>query len=246
MAAIETEFARFRRLFEAETTVRESLRNVVRELEAKGRAIAATLSQAHLRGSDVGQICAQARAAYPEARQLLQQIAALIPPERYYRYNDMWRGQVQHLCYCAALVVFLESGRLLTVPETEQLLGIKAENLQEFHFDAEDFLLGLCALSNELARLAVNSVIAENYQRPVDISVFVAELYEGFQLLNLKNDNLRKRFDSIKYDIKKIEEIVYDLSIRGLIKKAGGAASAAAGGAASAAVGGAGGDAMTV
>jgi len=47
----------------------------------------------------------------------------------------------------------------------------------------------------------------------------VAELYEGFQLLNLKNDNLRKRFDSIKYDVKKIEEIVYDISIRGLAKK---------------------------
>ena len=37
-------------------------------------------------------------------------------------------------------------------------------------------------------------------------------------MLNLKNDNLRKRFDSIKYDLKKVEEVVYDLSIRGLIK----------------------------
>jgi len=38
-------------------------------------------------------------------------------------------------------------------------------------------------------------------------------------MLNLKNDNLRKRFDSIKYDLKKVEEVVYDLSIRGLIKE---------------------------
>ena len=37
-------------------------------------------------------------------------------------------------------------------------------------------------------------------------------------MLNLKNDNLRKKFDGIKYDLKKVEEVVYDLSIRGLNK----------------------------
>ena len=40
----------------------------------------------------------------------------------------------------------------------------------------------------------------------------------GFRLLNLKNDGLRKKFDSLKYDMKKVEEVVYDLSIRNLIK----------------------------
>jgi hypothetical protein len=44
----------------------------------------------------------------------------------------------------------------------------------------------------------------------------VSELNAGFRLLNLKNDSLRKRFDALKYDVKKIEEVVYDLSIRGL------------------------------
>ena len=37
-------------------------------------------------------------------------------------------------------------------------------------------------------------------------------------MLNLKNDNLRKKFDGIRYDLKKVEEVVYDLSIRGLNK----------------------------
>ena len=40
----------------------------------------------------------------------------------------------------------------------------------------------------------------------------------GFRLLNLRNDGLRKKFDSLKYDMKKVEEVVYDLSIRGLLK----------------------------
>ena len=35
----------------------------------------------------------------------------------------------------------------------------------------------------------------------------------------MKNDTLRKKFDGIKYDLKKVEEVVYDLSIRGLNKQ---------------------------
>lgn len=55
-----------------------------------------------------------------------------------------------------------------------------------------------------------------DYNRPIEIARFVNEMNAGFRLLNLKNDSLRKRFDALKYDVKKIEEVVYDLSIRGL------------------------------
>ena len=44
----------------------------------------------------------------------------------------------------------------------------------------------------------------------------MSELDAAFRLLNLKNDAMRKRFDGLKYDMKKVEEIVYDLRIRGL------------------------------
>lgn len=71
---------------------------------------------------------------------------------------------------------------------------------------------------NEMSRLAVNSVTLGDFATPIRLSRFVKDLHAGFQLLNLKNDSLRKRFDGIKYDIKKIEEIVYDISLRGLVK----------------------------
>lgn len=56
-----------------------------------------------------------------------------------------------------------------------------------------------------------------DYSRAPQVSRFIGNLSTGFRLLNLKNDGLRKRFDGLKYDVKKIEEVVYDLSIRGLI-----------------------------
>lgn len=45
-----------------------------------------------------------------------------------------------------------------------------------------------------------------DYSAPVQYSKFAKELSNAFSLLNLKNDSLRKRFDSIKYDVKKLEE----------------------------------------
>lgn len=73
-----------------------------------------------------------------------------------------------------------------------------------------------CLNNSFQARFAVNAVTNGDFERPLQISSFVAEVNAGFRLLNLKNDSLRKRFDALKYDVKKIEEVVYDLSIRGL------------------------------
>lgn len=93
----------------------------------------------------------------------------------------------------------------------------------------------------ELSRLAVNSVTLGDYARPLEINSFIKDLFAGFQLLNLKNDILRKRSDGIKYSVspaffwvllqsiadsdgnmqvKKVEDVVYDLSLRNLIPKA--------------------------
>lgn len=44
-------------------------------------------------------------------------------------------------------------------------------------------------------------------------------MFSGFQILNLKNDVLRKRVDALKYRVKEVEDVVYDLSLRGLIPK---------------------------
>ena len=64
----------------------------------------------------------------------------------------------------------------------------------------------------------MNCVTSQDFSRPQRIADFISSLNSGFRLLNLKNDNLRKKFDGIKYDLKKVEEVVYDLSIRGLNK----------------------------
>ncbi|ODQ72941.1 hypothetical protein LIPSTDRAFT_3299 [Lipomyces starkeyi NRRL Y-11557] len=98
--------------------------------------------------------------------------------------------------------------------------GLDDENT--FHLTLEEYLQATISLINELSRLALNSVIMtenSNYSTPIRINHFIKQLQAGFLMLNLKNDALRSRVDSIKYDVKKVEEVIYDLSLRGLIRK---------------------------
>ncbi|KAI9815223.1 MAG: hypothetical protein M1826_002083 [Phylliscum demangeonii] len=110
-------------------------------------------------------------------------------------------------------------GRLLALEEVGGILDVPV-NLKDrdaFHLTIEEYLQSLVSLIEELARLAVNSVTLGDYQRPLLISRFVKDLHAGFQILNLKNDSLRRRTDSIKYQVKKVEDVVYDLSLRNLV-----------------------------
>jgi len=133
-----------------------------------------------------------------------------------------------------------ESGKLLTIEEVGDILNgmsiwnfragidnitvpVNLKDQDSFHITIEEYLQSLITLIEELARLATNSVTLGDYERPLQISQFVKDLHAGFQILNLKNDLLRRRSDSIKYNVKKIEDIVYDLSLRNLVPKAGSA-----------------------
>lgn len=88
-----------------------------------------------------------------------------------------------------------------------------------FHLTIEEYLHALISLCDELSRLARNSVTLGDFKRPMQISQFIKDIHAGFQILNLKNDSLRKRSDGIKYKVKEVEDVVYDLSLRGLVAK---------------------------
>ncbi|XP_021574754.1 translin isoform X2 [Carlito syrichta] len=134
-------------------------------------------------------------------------------------FHEHWRFVLQRLVFLAAFVVYLETETLVTREAVTEILGIEPDREKGFHLDVEDYLSGVLILASELSRLSVNSVTAGDYARPLHISTFINELDSGFRLLNLKNDSLRKRYDGLKYDVKKVEEVVYDLSIRGFNKE---------------------------
>ncbi|KAM4698077.1 translin [Rhinophrynus dorsalis] len=204
----------------ADQDIREEIRKVVQTLEQTAREILILLQGVHQEAGfkDIPAKCLKAREHFSTVQSQLASLQTKFPSDQYYRFHDQWRFVLQRLVFLASFLVYLESETLVTRETVAEILGIESEREKGFHLDIEDYLSGVLSLASELSRLAVNSVTAGDYSRPLRISTFINELDFGFRLLNLKNDSLRKRYDGLKYDVKKIEEVVYDLSIRGLSK----------------------------
>lgn len=205
----------------AEQDIREEIRKVVQSLEQTAREILTLLQGVHQGAGfqDIPKRCLKAREHFGTVKTHLTSLKTKFPAEQYYRFHEHWRFVLQRLVFLAAFVVYLESETLVTREAVTEILGIEPDREKGFHLDVEDYLSGVLILDSELSRLSVNSVTAGDYARPLHISTFINELDSGFRLLNLKNDSLRKRYDGLKYDVKKVEEVVYDLSIRGFNKE---------------------------
>ncbi|KAH9620014.1 hypothetical protein KSS87_021957 [Heliosperma pusillum] len=138
-------------------------------------------------------------------------------PGQYYRYHNDWRSETQTVVSLLTFMHWLETGVLLMHHEAQEKLGL---NTPDFGLDIEDYLVGVCFMSNELPRYVVNRVTYGDYDSPRKVLNFLTELHAAFRMLNLRNDFLRKKFDGMKYDLKRVEEVYYDVKIRGLSDKA--------------------------
>lgn len=174
---------------------------------------------------------------FNDLKDVLTSLMGLVNQHPYYKYNGIWSHSLQNAVYIVLLAHWLSTKQLASpqlVAETLNLRidsnGGNGQTNSGFDFTFEEYLHATISLINELSRLAVNSVTAtaaanaqepnsEAYDLPVEIDRFLKQVQAGFMALNLKNDSLRRRSDSIKYDVKKVEEIVYDLALRGLITR---------------------------
>jgi predicted translin family RNA/ssDNA-binding protein len=119
-----------------------------------------------------------------------------LEPENKYIFNDALAEYAEAVCF----LKYVETGK---IPSHDDI-----------QVELEPYLLGLCDLTGELARRAVYQVSAGEYKDVVKIGQAVSEVYDGFLNFSLRNGELRKKFDSIKWNLKKIEEIVLELKIR--------------------------------
>jgi len=218
MATTLDMFSSFQSFITTEQETREHIRNSVRLLEQKQREMTAIIQGVHHNASkqNIDTICGNVTDKFPDVVVGLKELIGRVPVGQYYRYHDHWRNVVQQFVFLGAFVHYLQTELLLSREEVAATLHIHSTWAEGFHLDLDDYLVGVLNLASELSRLCVNCVIAGDYETPKKIGAFMSDLDAAFRLLNLKNDGVRKRFDALKYDLKKVEEVVYDLQIRGL------------------------------
>ena len=89
----------------------------------------------------------------------------------------------------------------------------KIPSAKELNVDTEYYLLGLCDLTGELVRKAINSAINNDYDQALFIKKFVNDLYNELMLFEFRNE-LRRKFDSIKYDLKKLDDVALGIKLK--------------------------------
>ncbi|RMF54416.1 hypothetical protein D6745_05350 [Candidatus Woesearchaeota archaeon] len=88
---------------------------------------------------------------------------------------------------------------------------------KELNVDPEHYLLGVCDLSGEMVRKAVNLAIKGKYSEVVRIKDFVDSLYFQLSKFDFRNSDLRKKYDAVRWDLKRIEDLVLELKMRGIV-----------------------------
>ncbi|GMJ02991.1 hypothetical protein like AT2G37020 [Hibiscus trionum] len=212
--SLEKQFEKFRVQLQDSGSLREHIRAVVMEIESATRLMQASLLLVH-QSKPIPQVLEKANAQINVLKDLYNKLAEVVRecPGQYYRYHGDWRTETQMVVSLLAFMHWLETGNLLMHTEAEEKLGL---NDSDFALDLEDYLVGICFMSNEMPRYVVNQVTAGDYDCPRKVLKFLTDLHAAFRMLNLRNDFLRKKFDSMKYDLRKVEEVYYDVKIRGL------------------------------
>lgn len=81
----------------------------------------------------------------------------------------------------------------------------------------EHYLFGLIDLTGELGRKAVQLAGKGDFKKVVLIKDAVNEIYGELLKFDFRDSDMRRKFDSVKYDLKKLEDLVLDLKLKGKI-----------------------------
>jgi len=88
----------------------------------------------------------------------------------------------------------------------------------ELGVDADVYLPGLCDLVGELVRKAINSSIEGDFDAAMKIKDFVTNIYQELMLFDFPNTPVRRKFDSIKYGLEKLQDLTLELKLKKKIK----------------------------
>ena len=86
---------------------------------------------------------------------------------------------------------------------------------EKLNVTADHYILGVCDLTGELVRKAVFLAGKGKVDEVVIIKDLVDELYGGLLKFDFREQGIRRKFDSMKYDLRKLEDLVLDLKLKG-------------------------------
>lgn len=94
----------------------------------------------------------------------------------------------------------------------------KLPTAKELNVDTTIYLQGVCDLVGELVRKAINSSIKGDFKTALKIRDFVSDIYGELMMFDFRNSPARRKFDSIKYGLDKLENLILELKLKKKLK----------------------------
>ena len=141
------------------------------------------------------------------AAALIKEIQTLLKQLQTTRHHDIGISNVAFQEYVEAICYY------------EFIKHRKIPGYKQLQVKVEDYLLGLCDLTGELGRKAVAYAIKNESKKVLEIKDLVEEIYGEFLKLDLRDWDLRKKSDSIKWNLNKLEDMAFSLKMGGRISE---------------------------
>jgi translin len=120
------------------------------------------------------------------------------------------RGELQFSpTYKTAMQEYVEAIVLFEFIEHD-----KVPTQKDLFVSAPDYLAGLCDLTGEIMRKANYFAINRKPKEAIRMKELVDKIYGQFLLLDIRDQELRRKFDQVKYNLQKLEDLTIRLQFR--------------------------------
>jgi len=142
----------------------------------------------------------EAEGFVPEIEKLKKKMQSTVKGNLNLRHHNSYATAMQEYVEALGYLTFVRSKKI----PTKKQLGV----------ESEEYISGLCDLSGELVRKAVDLAINNDMKTVKEIKNFAEEFYSLLLELNPYGE-LRKKADQARWNLNKLEDLVYENKIRG-------------------------------
>ncbi|VVB51100.1 Translin family protein [uncultured archaeon] len=91
----------------------------------------------------------------------------------------------------------------------------KVPSRRELGVDTEAYLMGLCDLTGELVRKAIDSLIKGDKKTAIRVKEYISDVYGNLVGLDLPSGEIRKKADMVRWNLNKVEDALFEATMRG-------------------------------
>ena len=132
---------------------------------------------------------------------ILKELNAIVKKVPFLEFAGAFKSAVEEYAEAMIYYHFVKKGKIISY--------------KTLKIDSEIYLMALSDFTGELVRKAVFLAGKGEIEKVVKIKELIDEIFGEMIGFDLRNSDLRRKFDAVKYNLKKLEDLVLDLKLKG-------------------------------